>query len=124
MKYLIWAAVALSALGSTAVIAQFVTSKHEPQISVAYVNNGASDRQAFNAQPSRNQTWSEGDVLSSADLADRNVVPDWRANHLHRPAEGYRWVRLDDKFALVAMGSDTVTEVARDDRLASADERE
>jgi len=116
MKYLIWAAVALSALGSTAVIAQFVGSTHEPQISMAYVNTGVADRQAFNAQPSRSQIWSQGDVLAIADLANRNVVSDWRANRLHRPAEGYRWVRLDDKFALVAIGSDTITEVARDDR--------
>ena len=124
MKYLLFTVAALTLLGSTAVIAQFVGSNHQPQNITVHGNSTAAGIQAFNAQPGRDPNWAEGDVPSSEYLADRNMVSDWRANDLHRPPNGYRWFRLGNKFALVAIGSDTVIEVARDDRQAHADNGE
>ncbi len=136
MKYLLWGVFGLGLLGSTAVVAQYVDASHEAGLATAhrsvagrdasddqprYIdqeqnNGGVAGSQGFNAQIGRDPRWSPGDVLSSDRLAARYIVSDWQSHHLHSPPDGYHWVRLDDKFALVAIGGDTVAEIAGDGR--------
>jgi Ni/Co efflux regulator RcnB len=54
--------------------------------------------------------WSRGERLSDEYRGDRYVVSDWRGNHLRRPGRGRHWVRVNNQFILVAVGSGLIVE--------------
>ncbi len=47
--------------------------------------------------------WSRGDRLDRAYRGQGYYVTDWRMRHLRRPPRGYRWVRVNDQYLLVAI---------------------
>lgn len=57
--------------------------------------------------------WAKGDRLPEEFRGDRYVIEDWRGMHLNRPPRGFHWIRVGDRFMLVA----TRTGVIRDFRL-------
>jgi Ni/Co efflux regulator RcnB len=54
--------------------------------------------------------WSRGDRLSDEYMGERYVVADWRGNHLRRPGRGRHWVRVNNQFILVAIGSGLIAD--------------
>ncbi|MBU6299164.1 MAG: RcnB family protein [Alphaproteobacteria bacterium] len=121
MKRLITAAIALALLGSTAAIAQpyqrsdHHQSDHRPsdhgQMTTSWNNNGDSrNHQADNRYYSDHPHWSRGDRLSNQYQQRQYVVSDWRANHLRRPSRGHHWVRVNNQFVLVAIGSGLIAD--------------
>lgn len=47
--------------------------------------------------------WSRGDRLDQSYRGQGYYVSDWRTRHLRRPPRGYRWVRVNDQYLLVAI---------------------
>jgi Ni/Co efflux regulator RcnB len=54
--------------------------------------------------------WSRGERLSDEYRGDRYVVSDWRGNHLRNPGRGRHWVRVNNQFILVAIGSGQIAD--------------
>ena len=107
MKYLLSAAIALTLLGSPAALAQ----------PAPFQNNGApGDRQGVN-QFNRDQPhWSRGDRLPDQYRQNQYVVSDWRGNHLRRPPRGHHWVRVNDRYVLVAITSGLIMQAILNSR--------
>ncbi|MBU6444834.1 MAG: RcnB family protein [Alphaproteobacteria bacterium] len=63
--------------------------------------------------------WSRGDRLDRSYRGQSYYVGDWRARHLRRPPHGYRWVRVNDQYLLVAI----TTGIILDAILMSAQDR-
>jgi len=55
--------------------------------------------------------WSRGDRLYRTYWAPRYYVNDWRVYHLRRPPHGYRWVRVNDDYLLVAISTGIILDV-------------
>jgi|GEM_PF-459285 Ni/Co efflux regulator RcnB len=60
--------------------------------------------------------WSRGERLSDDYRGDRYVVSDWRGNHLHSPGRGRHWVRVNNQFILVAIGSGLIADAIINNR--------
>lgn len=112
MKYLLSAAIALTLLGGPAALAQRDNPNHQGQNPAPFQNNGSpGDRQGLN-QFNRDQPhWSRGDRLSTDYRSGQYVVSDWKANHLRKPTRGHHWVRVNNRFLLIAIGSGLIMEI-------------
>ena len=55
--------------------------------------------------------WSRGDRLYRDYRGPRYYVNDWHRYHLRRPPRGYRWVRVNDDFMLVAITTGIIMDV-------------
>ncbi|MFD2435501.1 RcnB family protein [Modicisalibacter luteus] len=42
---------------------------------------------------------------------ERHVVHDWHHHHLPEPPRGQRWVKVDDKFVLIAVATGIIVSV-------------
>jgi Ni/Co efflux regulator RcnB len=106
MKYLISAAIALTLLGSPAALAQRDNPNHQGQNPTPFQNTGGpGGPQGFN-QSNRDQPhWSRGDRLPDQYRQNQYVVSDWRGHHLRKPPRGHHWVRVNDRYVLVAITS-------------------
>jgi Ni/Co efflux regulator RcnB len=49
--------------------------------------------------------WARGERLPQTYYTNRSYYVDYRSHHLRRPPSGYRWVQVDDNYALVAITS-------------------
>lgn len=54
--------------------------------------------------------WRHGDTLPRNYWHAGEV--DWHRYHLRRPPHGYHWVRVDDDYVLVALGTGLILDVA------------
>jgi Ni/Co efflux regulator RcnB len=107
MKHVISLAVALSLLGSTAAVAQHDRQNQQNQNSSQRDNNnGQRGHQDSSGGPSRDQPhWSRGDRLPDQYRQGDYVVNDWRGSHLRKPTRGHHWVRVNNQYILVAIGT-------------------
>jgi Ni/Co efflux regulator RcnB len=55
--------------------------------------------------------WSRGDRLPEEFRGDRYIVSDWRGMHLRRPARGYHWVHVGDRYLLIGERNGEVREL-------------
>ena len=55
--------------------------------------------------------WSRGDRLYRDYWGPRYYVNDWRRYRLRRPPYGYRWVRVNGEFLLVAISTGIILDV-------------
>ena len=68
--------------------------------------------------------WSAGDRLPNQYRHPQSYVDDWNRRGLRRPPKGYRWVRYEDNFFLVAIATGVILEtVYRDERDQNWDRR-
>ncbi|MGC9954903.1 MAG: RcnB family protein [Rhizomicrobium sp.] len=112
MKHLISAAIALTLLGSPAALAQRDNPNHQGQNPTPFQNPaqvqnnaGPGGPQGFN-QFNRDQPhFSRGDRLPDQYRQNQYVVSDWRGHHLRKPPRGHHWVRVNDRYVLVAITS-------------------
>ena len=58
----------------------------------------------------RHHGWHHGDHLPRDYWRASEV--DWHGHHLRRPPHGYHWVRVDDDFVLVALGTGLILDMA------------
>jgi Ni/Co efflux regulator RcnB len=117
MKYLISTALALALLGSSAALAQPYNPNHQGQNPAPFQNNGGpGGPQGFNG-PNRDQPhWSRGDRLPDQYRQNDYVVSDWRSHHLRKPPRGHHWVRVNDRYVLVAITSGLIMEAILNSR--------
>ena len=98
MKRTLTAAIALSLLGGTAVLAQPGRHDHGPPGRPGDFGPG--------------HRWGRGERLPRGYYTDRRYyVNDWRARRLSAPPRGYRWVRRDDNYLLVAATTGLIASV-------------
>lgn len=109
MQHFISATIALALLSGTAAIAQHDYQNNQQQNSAPQNNRGNSggqnDRQGFDRAHSDQPHWSRGDRLPDNYRQDQYVVTDWQGNHLRKPPRGHHWVRRNNQFILVAIGT-------------------
>ena len=65
---------------------------------------------AAEAQP-RGHHWRRGERLPPAYRGRNDYVSDYRAHRLRAPPRGYRWVRRDDNYLLVAATTGLIASV-------------
>ena len=115
MKRILTAAVALSLLGGTAAIAQPYDHRddrggHEQgryqDRGYGRDNHGYDrSREAHQRNDERraDHRWARGERLPTTYYQNRSYYVDYRSHHLRRPPSGYRWVQVDNNYALVAI---------------------
>jgi len=114
MKMVLTAGVAALLLSSPSAFAQR-DPDHGKQIQLTQYENRDRDRDRDQADRDRGHDqadrdrevrgtphWARGDRLPEEFRSDRYAVADWRAMHLNRPARGYHWVHVGDRYLLVA----------------------
>lgn len=116
MKRLLSAVLALSLLGGTAAMAQ-------PDHQDGRDNRGGYDQGRGHDQGRgddqgrghqggpQSRHWARGQRLPSTYYHDRSRYVDYRAYHLRAPPRGYRWVQVDDNYALVAITSGLIAQI-------------
>ncbi len=103
MKHILTAALALSLLSGTTVMAQpYGPGRNGPG------NSGPDRYEGYRNNPGVRMSqprWSRGDRLPPQYRNNRQyVVNDWQQRHLRRPPRGYHWVRDDnDNYFLAAV---------------------
>ncbi len=55
--------------------------------------------------------WSRGDRLYRDYRGSKYYVNDWRRYNLRRPPRGYRWVRVDNDYILVAITTGIIMDI-------------
>lgn len=86
MKKILTAGVALLLLSAPAAFAQRADE------------HGRFDQNEVRGTPH----WARGDRLPEEFRGDRYGVSDWRVLHLRRPARGFHWVHIGDRYLLIA----------------------
>ena len=119
MKRLLTSALALSLLASTAASADPHGGKHGDN--GRYDDNGRYEHDRHdnrvehhdngNHYGQRKQRWARGERLPSTYYQNRNYYVDYRTYHLRQPPYGYRWVRVDNDFMLVALTTGLIASI-------------
>jgi Ni/Co efflux regulator RcnB len=119
MKRVLSAALALSLLGSSAALAQPNGDHHD---NGGYSQGRDDHRDGDRGRDDRSRHdrgdrhdngrhWARGQRLPPAYYQNRTYYVDYRAHHLRRPPSGYRWVQVDDNYALVAITSGLIASI-------------
>lgn len=105
MKRLLIAATALTMLGGSvsAAFAQPREIRHDRR-------ELRQDRRELR-QDRRERRWARGQRLPAEYRGGRYYVSDWRSRHLRAPPRGYRWVRRDNDYLLVAATTGLIASV-------------
>jgi Ni/Co efflux regulator RcnB len=113
MKRILTAALALSLLGGAGAMAQPYDHHddrggHEQDRGYNRDNHGYDrSREAHQRNDVRraDHQWARGERLPTSYYQNRSYYVDYRSHHLRRPPSGYRWVQVDNNYALVAITS-------------------
>ena len=113
MKTLIIGAVALSLLGATAVSAAPYRSNDNYRGGNNYQQGQRYDQRGQGQrydQRARRTHWRQGQRLPPA-YWGRGQYVDYHRYHLRAPPRGYRWVRADNDYALVAISTGLIAAI-------------
>ena len=103
MKRFLTAAIALSLVCGSAAIAQpYGNDRHDRR-------DERHDNRYDNGQH-RGHAWAKGQRLPS-EYRTRGHYVDYRRYHLRAPPRGYRWVRVDNNYMMVAMTSGLIASI-------------
>lgn len=109
MKRILIAATALSLLaGGTSAFAQ---PRHDRREIRQDRHELRRDRHELRHDRRENRRWRRGERLPSAYRGGGYYVSDWHARHLRQPPRGYRWVRHDNDYLLVAATTGLIASV-------------
>ena len=97
MKSVLTAATALLLFSSPAAFAQNVDN-HGIQLTQYENRDRDRDQNEVRGTPH----WNRGDRLPGEFRGGQYMAQDWQAMHLKRPARGYHWVHVGDRYLLVA----------------------
>lgn len=125
MKRLLTAAMALSLLAGTAASAQPYGDRHDNRgdNNGRYEQNRHDDNRDNNGRyekgrhdngnhyGQRKHRWVRGERLSRNYYTDRTYYVDYRTHHLRQPPRGYRWVRVDNDYMLIALTSGLIASI-------------
>lgn len=59
----------------------------------------------------RRESWSRGHALPSEYRDRGHYVDDYRSHRLRQPPRGYRWVRTDDNYVLIAITTGIIADI-------------
>ena len=124
MKRILSAALALSLLGGTAAMAQpgghrdgrenHEQGRDQDRYDQGRDNHGADrSREVHQRNDERRaeHRWARGERLPSSYYQNRGYYVDYRSHHLRRPPYGYRWVQVDNNYALVAIATGLIASI-------------
>jgi Ni/Co efflux regulator RcnB len=120
MKRLLTSVLALSLLAGTAASAKphgdhddnngrYEQGRHDDRRDYDRYERGHHDNGNHYGQ--RKHQWARGERLPSYYYTDRGYYVDYRVYHLSQPPRGYRWVRVDDNYALVALTTGLIASI-------------
>ena len=116
MKRLLTSVLALSLLAGTAASAK-PHGDHDNDS--RYYDNGRYDQGRHdngNHYGQRKHNWARGERLPSYYYSDRGHYVDYRVYHLRQPPRGYRWVRVDNDYMLVALTTGLIASIIASSR--------
>ena len=73
-------------------------------------NQWHNDNSQYQSHRSDHPHWSRGDRLPDQYWQTQYVVTDWRGHHLRLPGHGRHWVRVNNQYILVAIGSGLIVD--------------
>lgn len=117
MKRILTAALALSLLSGTAALAQ--PDRHDDRRGYSQGRDDYRDRgdrhdnrdYGRNRGHDRGHHWARGQRLPRSYYVDRTYYIDHRAHHLRAPPRGYRWVEVDNNYAMVALATGLIASI-------------
>jgi Ni/Co efflux regulator RcnB len=124
MRRILSAALALSLLGGAGAMAQpgdhhdnrggQEQGRDQGRQDQGRDNHGADvSREAHQRNDQRREAhqWARGERLPTTYYQNRSYYVDYRSHHLRRPPYGYRWVQVDNNYALVAITSGLIASI-------------
>jgi len=102
MKHLLCATLALSLLGGSAAVA-------DPHGHGRGHGHGRHDNGNHYGWD-KHHRWARGDRLPPQ-YRSRGYYVDYRVHHLRRPPYGYRWVRVDNDYVMVALATGLIASI-------------
>ena len=104
MKRMISAVLALSLLSGTAALAKPNGDKRDDR-GYSQGNGKGPGHDNGNHYGERKHKWAKGQRLPVTYYRDPTYYVDYRAVHLRAPPPGYRWVRVDNDYMMVALAT-------------------
>ena len=119
MKRLLTSVLALSLLAGTAASAQPYGDRHDDRRDNGRYDQGRDYDRHDNRVEHRDRGhhygqrkhWARGERLPSSYYQNRAYYVDYRVYHLRAPPRGYRWVRVDNDYMLVALTSGLIASI-------------
>ncbi len=105
------AAIALTLLGSTAVLAD---NNNDHKIKWNHgkeASSAAHERNAERKAEKRHSRWVKGHSFPREYRNSKYYVTDWHQYKLRKPPKGYRWYRADDDYVLVRRKDNVISEI-------------
>jgi Ni/Co efflux regulator RcnB len=112
MKRLLTSVLALSLLSGTAAWADPHGGKHGDK--GRYDDYGRYEQGRHdngNHYGQRKHRWARGERLPPAYYQNRAYYVDYRTYHLRPPPRGYRWVRVDNDYMLIALTTGLIASI-------------
>ncbi|MDF3025590.1 MAG: hypothetical protein K0R10_2951 [Alphaproteobacteria bacterium] len=113
---MIVAALALTLLGSTAVLADNnknhgnnIKWNHGKQVSADAHERNAERKAEKNAR--KHARWVKGHSFPREYRSSKYYVTDWHQHKLRKPPKDYRWYRADDDYVLVRRKDNVISEI-------------
>ena len=104
MKRLLTAAVALSLLGGT-------TASADPGHGHGNRHDDRFEHSDRGHHYGQRKHWARGERLPASYYQNRAYYVDYRVYHLRPPPRGYRWVRVDDDYMLIALTTGLIASI-------------
>ena len=111
MKRLLTSALALTLLVGTAGAAAAQPRHDDRNDRNDHNRPGYQQDRHNNNGHNQHKRWAKGQRLDRSYYSDRGRYVDYRAHHLRAPPRGYRWVRADNDYALVALTTGLIASI-------------